>query len=329
MNKRFEDFNAAMRGIDAPPGAQDATRRAIATARADAAHAVAASGTHAREPRPIGWYVATGCAVAAVALIALGISGIVTTANTQKSAEETVAPASPNSFTLAAYAGEVPLAGTEEMAMETGGWMAILGGWEVPITAKTLSCDFALNLTCTGSNIKTLTYQIEGDGFTFALHREIPEEDGKADTKYRTEETVTTTWKTTPQELKDYPKVDTLPYVRVKFDKTDAIEQALNQSEKLREQYPFKAQGDDSWNAIPDDAKQAMQKANDDLDVAVRTAAAARMPEATLNVTATFTDGSEQTHGYRLAPVKDFEERYRAKDWSEGTPSLFTIEQLD
>ena len=324
MNKRFEDFNAAMRGIDAPASAQDATRKAIAAARVGATHVTAPRGTVARGLRPVGWYVATGCAVAAVALVALGISGIVTSTNTREDNSAATAPTTPNSFTLAAYAGEVPLAGTEEMAMESGDWSTILGYTEVPIDGDTVTCDLGLNLTCTGSNIKTLTYQIEGSGFAFALHKEVPD----PETTYRTEVTVSTTWKTTPQELEDYPETGTLPNVRVKLDKTEEIERAMDRCEELREQYPFKGQGDASWSAIPDDVKQAIRDANTDLDVAVRTAAANRLPEATLSVTATFTDGSEQTHSYRLAPVKDFEERYRANDWGDTASSLLTVEQL-
>ena len=319
MNERFEDFAAAMRGIDTPQSARNATRKAVADARVNGT-----KGTVPLVPHPIGWYVAAGCAVAAVALVALGISGIVTSTGTQEGNSATTVPAAPNSFTLAAYAGEVPLAGTEEMAMESGDWSAILGYTEVPIDGDTVTCDLGLNLTCTGSNIKTLTYQIEGSGFAFALHKEVPD----PETTYRTKVTVSTTWKTTPQELEDYPETGTLPYVRVKLDKTEEIERATDRCEELREQYPFKGQGDASWNAIPDDVKQAIRDASTDLGVAVRTAAANRLPEATLSVTATFTDGSEQTHSYRLSPVKDFEERYRANDWGEGTSSLITVEQL-
>ena len=328
MNKRFENFNAAMRGIDAPPSAQSATRKAIAAARVNAVHAAPTRGAAARELRPVGWYVAAGCAVAAVALVALGISGIVTSTNTQEDNSTATAPATPNSFTLAAYAGEVPLAGTEEMAMGSGGLAAIGNEWKIPLRAETVSCDLGLNLTCTGNNIKTLTYQIEGDGFVFALSKEVPDYDGSG-IKYHDKKTVTTTWKTTPEELEDYPKSGTLPYVRMKFDKTEEIKRALNRVNELSKQYPFKSQGDDQWNAIPDDAKQAMQEAHDDLDIALITAAVAHLSEATLNVTATFTDGSEQTHSYRLAPVKDFEERYRANDWGDGASSLLTVEQLD
>ena len=325
MNKRFEDFNAAMRGIDVPPSAQDATRKVIAATRVNAAHAAPTRGAAARDLRPVGWYVAAGCAVAAVALVALGISGIVTGANTQGDNGATTAPAAPNSFTLAAYAGEVPLAGTEEMAMESGGWSAVLSNMEIPLrTEVPVTCDLALNLTCTGNNIKTLTYQIEGDGISLALNKEVPD----PETKYRTEVTESTTWKTTPEELEDYPESDILPYVRVKFDKTEEIKQALERVNELHEQYPFRSQGDDQWNAIPEDVKQAMWEADEDLHMAVRTEAAARLPEATLNITATFTDGSEQTHSYRIAPVKDYEKRLRNNNWGDGTSSLLTVEQL-
>ena len=328
MNKRFEDFNAAMRGVDAPPSAQDATRKAIAAARVNAAHAASTRGAAAHGPRPLGWYVAAGCAVAAVALVALGLSGIVTSTSTQGDDGVATAPAAPNSFTLAAYAGEVPLAGTEEMAMESGGWSAVLADMEIPLRTETLRCDLALNLTCTGSNIKTLTYQIEGDGIALALHKEIKEEDEDGP-YYRTDVTVSNTWKTTPEELEDYPESDTLPYVRVKFEKTEEIKQALNRVNELEGQYPYKFQGDDQWKAIPDDVKQAMQEAHEDLDMAVRTAAAECMSEATLNITATFTDGSKQTHSYRIAPVKDFEERLRNNNnWGDGTSLLLTVEQL-
>ena len=323
MNERFEDFAAAMRGIDTPQSAQNATRKAVAVARTNRT-----KGTVPLVHRPVGWYVAAGCAVAAAALVALGISGIVTSSGTQGNDSAATAPAAPNSFTLAAYAGEVPLAGTEEMAMESGGWSGVLADMEIPLRAETLSCDLALNLTCTGNNIKALTYQIEGDGVSLALHKEIREEDEDGP-YYRTEESVSTTWKTSPKELEDYPKSGTLPYVRVKFDKTEEIKQALDRANELSEQYPFKVQGDEQWNTIPDDVKQAIREAHENLNMAVRTAAAAHMSEAALNITATFTDGSKQTHSYRIAPVKDYEERLSTGNWGDETSSLFTVEQLD
>ena len=75
----------------------------------------------------------------------------------------------------------------------------------------------------------------------------------------------------------------------------------------------------------------AYSEAMDQLGVLVQTKAAEMVGESVLTITATFYDGTTESHRYRIAPVENFEERYREilDDPRSGErSSLFTIEQL-
>lgn len=78
----------------------------------------------------------------------------------------------------------------------------------------------------------------------------------------------------------------------------------------------------------------------DNLDLEVERSAAIELSSGTLEITATFEDGSELTRSYRIIPVPDFEEIWRRNEeafmasFEEGAPAyepeqLYALQQLD
>ncbi|WP_147269875.1 MULTISPECIES: hypothetical protein [Paraeggerthella] len=246
----------------------------------------------------------------------------------------------PNSFTLEAYAAEGSEGGDtvllDSSLFRGGGGYS--GSWYNPADGtfwgpEWAGYKFAFNLKCSGQNIESLTYEIEGDRSYFEFldptMSSIPLEEREGDGK-----------------AFHYRKSFTVGYGE-QWDPNGEFKHLYkNQIVHLYVGFP-----------LPQDAIDAMHhittiEHTDDLtkllDTAVETGAAREISASLLTVTATFSDGTSQSKAYAIAPIDTFAEAYstfwdarneaakqeREQGNSNGItrpdmPRLYTITEVD
>ncbi len=207
------------------------------------------------------------------------------------------AAAEGNSFVLAAYAAENPESAPGKAVLldssqfyggggNSGRWYnpADQTFWDYPWVGY----KYHFFLNCTGNNIKTLTYEIEGERSYFEI---IDRKIGLMSNEERKE----------GEHVFNYSKTFTFDY-----DNQESImdERAVS----LYIGYPL---SDSGMQALSDlYAGDQTGKANKQLDVAHEVGAAQEIRKSRLKLTATFADGSTQTKTFVIAPIDDFEETY-------------------
>ena len=188
-------------------------------------------------------------------------------------------------------------------------------------------CSAYFDLSCEGEGIESLTYELEGDpyfNFDPAREESTPPKDFS---RHR--------FTMEPGDLKNPAKgfvyiVANVPAKGELEELTAVIDEHLRRIDDNID----KLKNDP--NAKPDDLftqdeLDAYREARDQTEVLVHTEAARMIAASNLTITATFDDGSKESHEYRIAPVVDFAERYRGivETGHQSDPSsLFTIEQL-
>ena len=265
-----------------------------------------------RRPR---WQVAVACSCAvAVAVGAMTVLPGMQTAPASSSAS----PETPlaNAFGLVAYAADGSSASAKTMALKLGGDFSALPlsfsssqkkastfAQNVPNPSPTMQAlpwndyygtfGYGLDLTCTGVNIKTITYTIEGDDVSFAAQQAVQDENGNAlyteDAQSGTRTSFTVDY---DQQEADQAKITrkllvSCPYApedqaRIKADLQDAPKGGADET----------AESLDGHAAIND---------------RIRYRSAQTLAKARLKLTAAFQDGSTQTKTYQIAPVDDFQ----------------------
>ncbi|RNL44055.1 hypothetical protein DMP08_06415 [Paraeggerthella hongkongensis] len=246
----------------------------------------------------------------------------------------------PNSFTLEACAAEGSEGGGDAVLLDSSlfrGGGGYSGSWYNPADGtfwgpEWAGYKFAFNLKCSGQNIESLTYEIEGDRSYFEFMdppTPVPLEErwGKGE-NYR------------------YDKSFTVGYDE-QWDPSGEFKHLYkNQIVHLYVGFP-----------LPQDAIDAMYhittvEYTDDLakllDMARETGAAREINASRLTVTATFSDGTSQSKTYVIAPIDTFAEVYstfrdarneaakqeREQGNSSGIthpdmPRLYTITEVD
>lgn len=335
MNRNlFDDYRKHMNEVELPDSARENLNWAILEERSACSQSSAAHSTRKRLPARPAWRIAA--AAACIGVIVFGCLFFTPAVDRMLGGNE-------KSFALTAYASGIATesAGNVKLALGNfaswGGWYSFDElAWEdaspyendfIHDTGmeKGYICSIYFDLACEGSGIASLTYELEGEGvyFNFDPARDwsTPPEDF---TRYR--------FTVGPDDLKNADKGFVYIVANVPVE-GDLVEPAAVLDEHLERMDEALAENPDENpnERFTQDEMDAYSEAMNQLGVLVQTKAAEMVGESVLTITATFYDGTAESHRYRIAPVEDIEERYqKLMDDSrlEDRTSLFTIEQL-
>lgn len=336
MNPRpFDDYRKRLNEIELPDTARTHIDQAIRDERTAASRRPATESMPKRTIRPLWRFaVATAC----VAIVALGGLALAPAADRLFADKG-------NTFALTAYASGTSAEGADNLRIAFGNF-AHWGGWQTFDESqrgqaspyendfihdtgmeKGYICSTYFDLTCNGSHIASLTYELQGQGVYFSFDPARNESTPPSDfTRNR--------FTVGPDDLADPNKgyiyiVANVPAEGELAEPTSLIDERLKRAESYREANPGSNPNEQLTQAEIDAYNQAMSQAS----VLVHTKAAEMVADATIAITATFDDGTTETHTYRILPVDDFAKRYQAYEAARSGPredpsSFFIIEQL-
>lgn len=200
-----------------------------------------------------------------------------------------------------------------------------------------------MNLTCTGQGITHLVYSIEGEGISFMA---LDWSEGTSHPDVSSPERFEVDYNNqNPEGLHREIVVNLATPAMLEIDaQMMELSQKIHDMEEGEERSALEAQ----WHELN---IQSIQLSNEfynhpspesdssDWIVAKENEAAQKLANATLSVTATFTDGTIATKRYRIAPVENFEQAIRAFFETSFTPNydendpritapLFTITEI-
>lgn len=284
-----------------------------------------------------------GFAIAACTVLALGLGGTAFALGLPSLAGNNDIPAVANSFQLAAFAdeggspanGPVTLSSQDFMLMRasTGPLFdAETGSYPGPVVS---SRAYNLNLTCSGENIASITYELQGEGVSFnnwQLTSEYLESNGEPE--------VGTAVATSDQDSTftvDYHDQDMSAIDRVHHE--ICLNYVLEGSDR---QAWDEFQASTAQPRVPRDGATeeeiaAWNEASDKFELVLGQHDAEIISRAKIAITATFNDGTTATKTYRLAPVDDFEQAYSAylsnrfstdSAAEPNHPVLYTLEEV-
>lgn len=316
----MDDYVRTMKSVGSDDASLTRIQRAVARERARSASASAASGRTDMSARTASASAPAPCrglriaAVAAcTALLALG--GAFALPRLMGRGAPVTPVAGMQGFVLAAYAdgsavedGENTVMTSTDIFKNSGGWSE--GDNDVYETAYTIDPSIL------GNNVVSVEYRSTNENVVLEGMRDrrkvLPGE--SAGTEYLSSITVGGPNATLP----DLYQLD----LRVSVPATDTIKEA-----------------DEAYNELGN-AGIYDEELSDRLGLEVQRACAEELASGTLEITATFADGSTQTHVYRIAPVEDFEQLWwkdraarRASFDDEDADyeplQLFTLQQIE
>lgn len=322
MSTNMNEYRSLMENVDLPVHVHDAVAREARHIRRGAA----TRPVTPRRTRPVLRAIAAGACVLVLAT-GIGVAGSILSLNgapASPDAPALVEPHTGNFFALAAYAAENP-------EKEPGKAVAVSLGRFSPgssagqinlLTGEEYVDDrwvyaFIFDVTCTGENIQSITYEITGNDAYFE-------------------------WYDEEEFLRTHSvdgNHDPARTFTVQYDSQDLHESRIH----CRLLVPFTMQ-EEAQTLL----KQLMHSEGDEFMSIMPSAFAAEAADASqalsqsqLKVTATFADGSTQSKSYAIAPIDDFEEAYRAyldeeralqkeQGTTEGLeePKLYTITEI-
>lgn len=316
----MDDYVSIMKSVGSDDASHERIKRAVDRERARSASALATSGRTAVSARSMsasgrarhrGLRIAA--AAACTALLALG-GAIALPRLIGRDAPATPVP-SMQGFVLAAYAdgsavdgGKNAVVASTDIFKSSGGWSE--GDDDIFETAYTI------DPSVLGSDVVSVEYRSTNENVLLEGMRDrrkvLPDE--SPGTEYLSSITVGGPNATLP----DLYQLD----LRVAIPATDAIKEA-----------------DEAYNELGN-AGIYDEELSDRLSLEVERACAEELASGTLEITATFADGSTQTHVYRIAPVEDFEQLWwkdraarRASFDDEDADyeplQLFTLQQIE
>lgn len=316
----MDDYVRTMKSVGSDDASLTRIQRAVARERARSASAPAASGRTNMSARTASASAPAPCrglriaAVAAcTALLALG--GAFALPRLMGRGAPVTPVAGMQGFVLAAYAdgsavedGENTVMTSTDIFKNSGGWSE--GDNDVYETAYTIDPSIL------GNDVVSVEYRSTNENVVLEGMRDrrkvLPGE--SAGTEYLSSITVGGPNATLP----DLYQLD----LRVSVPATDTIKEA-----------------DEAYNELAD-ADIYDEDLSDRLSLEVQRSCAEELASGTLEITATFADGSTQTHVYRIAPVEDFEQLW----WKDRTArrasfddedadyeplQLFTLQQIE
>ena len=242
----------------------------------------------------------------------------------------------PNSFTLEAYAAGNPdgTKGAPVTLHNNLNWGGSSGAFYDPETRRFTEWGdwagykYGFNITCTGSNIKSISYHIEGEHTYFEII------DNEKASRERTQEEI------------DSGNASALKNVSFDYNNQESV--SYDRIVSIYLGYP-----------IPNDAKEifAQEQSGEwtrhqfyEASAGLDIAAAQTLARAKLILTATFADGSTETKAYVISPIEGFEQQiadyweatYRwSAEWDQGDksqapttdhpekPAIYTITEVD
>ncbi len=287
---------------------------------------------------------AKGFAIAACTVLALGLGGTALALGLPNLARsgDTPVTASVNSFQMVAFADEGGAPANGPVALSFENFMPTRTGAGPVYDAETgtypgdiqASRSYNLNLTCTGTNIASITYELQGEGVFFnnwQLTSEYLESKGELE--------VGATVATTDQNntfTVDYNNQDTSAIGDVHHE--ICLDYVLDGAERQAwDEFYASTSHERVPGTIPEDERTAWNEANNRFDLVLAQHDANVISQAKLVLTATFTDGTTATKTYRLVPVDNFEQAYSdylaTRFSTDGTtepdyPALYTIEEI-
>lgn len=316
----MDDYVRTMKSVGSDDASLTRIQRAVARERARSAPAPAASGRTDMSARTASASAPAPCrglriaAVAAcTALLALG--GAFALPRLMGRGAPVTPVAGMQGFVLAAYAdgsavedGENTVMTSTDIFKNSGGWSE--GDNDVFETAYTI------DPSVLGNDVVSVEYRSTNENVLLEGMRDrrkvLPGE--SPGTEYLSSITVGGPNATLP----DLYQLD----LRVAIPATDAIKEA-----------------DEAYNELGN-AGIYDEELSDRLGLEVQRACAEELASGTLEITATFADGSTQTHVYRIAPVENFEELW----WKDNAAfkaflddqsidyepvQLFTLQQIE
>lgn len=322
MNANMNEYRSLMENVNLPVYVHDAVASEARRIRSGTAMRPIAP----RRVRPVlGVATAAACALALAA--GIGIAGSILGLNgapASTDAPALVEPQTGNFFALAAYAAEnheeepgkaVAVSLGRFSPGSSAGTINLLTGEEYIDNRRVYA--FVFDVTCTGENIQSITYEIIGNDAYFE-------------------------WYDEEEFLRTHSvdgNHDPARTFTVEYDNQDLRESRIN----CRLLVPFSMQ-EKAQTLL----KQLVRSEGDEFMSILPSALAAEAADASqalsqsqLNVTATFADGSTQSKSYAIAPIDGFEEAYRAyldaentlqkeQGTSEGLeePKLYTITEM-
>lgn len=316
----MDDYVSIMKSVGSDDASHERIKRAVDRERARSASAPATSGRTAVSARSMsasgrarhrGLRIAA--AAACTALLALG-GAIALPRLIGRDAPATPVP-SMQGFVLAAYAdgsavdgGKNAVVASTDIFKSSGGWSE--GDDDIFETAYTI------DPSVLGNDVVSVEYRSTNENVLLEGMRDrrkvLPGE--SPGTEYLSSITVGGPNATLP----DLYQLD----LRVAIPATDAIKEA-----------------DEAYNELGN-AGIYDEELSDRLSLEVQRACAEELASGTLEITATFADGSTQTHVYRIAPVENFEELW----WKDNAAfkaalddesvdyeplQLFTLQQIE
>ena len=316
----MDDYVRTMKSVGSDDASLTRIQRAVARERARSASAPAASGRTDMSARTASASAPAPCrglriaAVAAcTALLALG--GAFALPRLMGRGAPVTPVAGMQGFVLAAYAdgsavedGENTVMTSTDIFKNSGGWSE--GDNDVYETAYTIDPSIL------GNDVVSVEYRSTNENVVLEGMRDrrkvLPGE--SAGTEYLSSITVGGPNATLP----DLYQLD----LRVSVPATDTIKEA-----------------DEAYNELGN-AGIYDEELSDRLGLEVQRACAEELASGTLEITATFADGSTQTHVYRIVPVENFEELW----WKDNAAfqaalddesvdyeplQLFTLQQIE
>ena len=284
-----------------------------------------------------------GFAVAACTVLALGLGGTAIALGLPGLVGSNDIPAAANSFQLAAFADEggTPANGPVTLSSEDFTLMRASTGplfdaetdsYPGPIVA---SRAYNLNLTCSGENIASITYELQGEGVSFnnwQLTSEHLESNGEPE--------VGSAVATADQDSTfsvDYHDQDMSAIDRVHHE--ICLNYVLEGSDRQAwdEFQSSTAQPRVPRDNMTEEEIAAWNEASDKFELVLGQHDAEIISQAKIVITATFNDGTTATKTYRLAPVDNFEQAYSTylatRFSTDGTtepnhPILYTLEEV-
>lgn len=332
------DYRTLMDQIEMPSQVKDHIRSATRRVRAEESARV----TSRRVARPLPRRRFVGVAFAGACALAFGGTAVFA-AIAKRPADTALIPAG-NSFTLVAYANENPSGEPGKTVTLNINDFGHDSAWKVwhsdpeidPNNAdnapdsgqRYLSVAYQFNLSCTGNNIDSLTYEVEGDRVLFYTH--------------------TVEWGPTPRN--SGPEVNSefrATSFTVDYDEQDYHEQASTGTivwRGLRVSFPLEGEVAELYDAVMAEfysyTPDVDYERQDRLSVLLLRRYADMISQARLRLTATYKDGTTESKTFVIAPIENLEEAelsyltglraQAAVPYGEPTtpPQLFTLTEL-
>lgn len=206
---------------------------------------------------------------------------------------------------------------------------------------------YLLDLTCTGTNIESVTYSIGGERVHFTSENWIygPNSDEPIDFEQTDSFTVAYDEQNADKAKTQRNLVAYFPVNERGCEIHELLSADGDQVKQVLEDMSAESDGEEGGFPITrDDHPELLSEAevkalSDELDLIIQRGYADLLAQAPLTLTATFEDGTTQTKSYTIAPVADFEERlaeYRAQQvksfpenlFAPPDPVLYTITEI-